>query len=60
MDTAYDNGFEDGIQVALDVANRVADWLQANPGHKLDIFDVLARIITDIQAHPINFIGNVK
>lgn len=46
---AYYSGRKDGLQEALDIVNKAADYLQAHPDHKLDIFDILARIITDIQ-----------
>ena len=38
-----------GLQHALDIVTKATDWLQAHPDHHLDMFDVLARIITDIQ-----------
>lgn len=47
-DLAYLAGYRDGLQDALDIACRAADWLQENPD-ALDSFEILARIITDIQ-----------
>ena len=45
----YDIGVADGLQRALDIVNNASDWLQQHPRSGLDTFDVLARIITDIQ-----------
>ena len=45
----YYDGYEAGMQRALDIVCSASDWLQQHPEHNLDVFDVLARIITDIQ-----------
>lgn len=47
----YYKGFEDGLQEALDIVNKAADWAQRHNGDNanLNIYDILARIITDIQ-----------
>ena len=52
IDPLYTDGITEGLQRALDIVNKASDWLQKHPDHKLDIFDVLARIITDIQTEP--------
>ena len=44
----YDDGYLDGLQKALDLVNRAADYVQQHPD-ELDTIEVLARIITDIQ-----------
>ncbi len=49
IDAAYDAGRKEALQTALDIVNRAADYLQAHPSSPLDMMDVLARIITDIQ-----------
>ena len=36
-------------QQCLDIVTRASDYMQAHPDSPFDIFDVLARIITDIQ-----------
>lgn len=40
---------KDAYQTCLNVVVNASDYLQAHPDHGLDIFDILARIITDIQ-----------
>lgn len=55
--TDYQKGIALGLQLALDIVNRASDachWLHQPPGTpQLDVFDVLARIITDLQTEPI-------
>lgn len=50
---AYSDGYADGLQEALDLVNRAVDFIADHPSHPLDLPDILARIITDIQAVPL-------
>ena len=52
-DRRHQAGVEAGLQIALNVIIRAIDWLQAHPENSLGMVDVLDRIITDIQAAPI-------
>ena len=45
----YARGRTDGLQQALDIVNRASDYLRTHPDTTLDVWDVLTRIITDIQ-----------
>lgn len=49
MDYTYRDGYEAGIQKALDIVNGNFDARQ--PGD--DLIEIIARIITDIQTEPI-------
>jgi hypothetical protein len=48
-DSAYNAGRKEALQDALDIVNQAVDYLESYPSHPLDVFEILARIITDIQ-----------
>lgn len=49
----YLEGYSDGLQRSLDIVNRAADYLAKNPDTDLDVWEIIARIITDIQIESI-------
>lgn len=49
MEAAYRHGYNKAAQDCLNIVNRAADYVQNHPSHPLDIYDIFARLITDIQ-----------